>query len=70
MAEDQMANNKFQRGAAPDDGQINVNDPNEMRMWIKAFGVSKEQLEAAVLTAGPDALKVRLQLSRQTRAPS
>ena len=64
-----MANNKFPRAPASDNGQINVNDPNEMRMWIKAFGVSKEQLEAAVLSAGPDALKVRLQLSKQTQVP-
>jgi hypothetical protein len=64
-----MANNKYPREAASDNGQINLNDPNEMRMWIKVFGVSKEQLEAAVLSAGPDALKVRLQLSRQAQVP-
>jgi len=61
-----MANSKFPRRAVQGNDQINVNDPNEMRMWIKVFGVSKEQLEAAVLSAGPDAVKVRLQLSRQT----
>jgi hypothetical protein len=61
-----VANNKFPRDAAPDNDQINIHDSNEMRVWIKAFGISKEKLEAAVLAAGTDAVKVRLHLSKQT----
>jgi Protein of unknown function (DUF3606) len=61
-----VATNKFPRQAAPVNDQINIHDPGEMRVWIKAFGISKEQLEAAVLAAGTDAVKVRLHLSKQT----
>ena len=61
-----MANNKFPQGAAADNDKINIDDPNEMRVWIKAFGISREKLEAAVLAAGTDAVKVRLYLSKQT----
>ena len=60
-----MANNKFPPVAAPDNDQINIHDSGEMRVWIKAFGISKEKLEAAVLAAGTDAVKVRLHLSKQ-----
>jgi hypothetical protein len=61
-----MANNKFPKKAAADNDRINIHDSNEMRVWIKAFGISREELEAAVLAAGTDALKVRLHLSKQT----
>ena len=61
-----MANNKFPPVAAPGNDQINIHDDGEMRVWIKAFGISREKLEAAVLIAGTDALKVRLHLSKQT----
>ena len=60
-----MANNKFPPVAAPDNDRINIHDSGEMRVWIKAFGISKEKLEAAVLAAGTDAVKVRLHLSKQ-----
>ena len=61
-----MANNKFPQAAITDNDKINVHDENEMRVWIKAFGISREKLEAAVLAAGTDAVKVRLYLSKQT----
>ena len=61
-----MANNKFPKKAVADNDRINIHDSNEMRVWIKAFGISREELEAAVLAAGTDALKVRLHLSKQT----
>jgi hypothetical protein len=61
-----VANNKFPQGSTPDNDKINIDDPNEMRVWIKAFGISREKLEAAVLAAGTDAVKVRLYLSKQT----
>ena len=60
-----MANNKFPQGAIADNDRINIHDSNEMRVWIKAFGISKEKLEEAVLVAGTDAVKVRLHLSKQ-----
>jgi hypothetical protein len=61
-----VANNKFPQAAAADNDKINIHDSNEMRVWIKAFGISREKLEAAVLAAGTDAVKVRLYLSKQT----
>ena len=61
-----MANNKFPQGVTADNDKINIHDSNEMRVWIKAFGISREELEAAVLAAGTDAVKVRLYLSKQT----
>jgi Protein of unknown function (DUF3606) len=64
--EQRVANNKFPRAVAPDNDRINIHDAGEMRVWIKAFGISREKLEAAVLAAGTDAVKVRLHLSKQT----
>lgn len=61
-----MANNKLPQGVTADNDKINIHDSNEMRVWIKAFGISREELEAAVLAAGTDAVKVRLYLSKQT----
>ena len=60
-----MVSNKFPPVAAPGNDHINIHDPGEMRVWIKAFGISREKLEAAVLAAGTDAVKVRLHLSKQ-----
>jgi hypothetical protein len=60
-----VANNKFPRKAVSENEQINIHDSGQMRVWIKAFGISKEELEAAVLAAGTDAVKVRLHLSKQ-----
>jgi Protein of unknown function (DUF3606) len=67
--EARVTNNKFPKEAPPVNDQINIHDPGEMRVWIRAFGISKEQLEAAVLAAGTDAVKVRLHLSKQTPVP-
>jgi hypothetical protein len=61
-----VANHKFTPKPAASGDHINLQDENEMRMWIKAFGIPREKLEAAVLAAGTDALKVRLYLARQT----
>ena len=59
-----MTSSKFPRQMMSDNDRINVHDANEMRVWIKAFGISKEELEAAVLAVGTDAVKVRLHLSK------
>jgi hypothetical protein len=61
-----VASKKLPPVAARDNDQINIHDSGEMRVWVKAFGISRERLEAAVLAAGTDALKVRLYLSKQT----
>jgi hypothetical protein len=59
-----VTSSKVPRQMMSDNDRINVNDANEMRVWIKAFGISKEELEAAVLAVGTDAVKVRLHLPK------
>jgi hypothetical protein len=59
-----VTSSKFPRQVVSDNDRINIHDSNEMRVWIKAFGISKEELEAAVLAVGTDAVKVRLHLSK------
>jgi Protein of unknown function (DUF3606) len=44
--------------------RIDIHDLTEMRIWVKAFGISEEKLVAAVAVAGTDAAKVRLHLSK------
>jgi hypothetical protein len=57
-----MLDPKFRRPSTDID-RIDINDPVMARIWAKAFGISKEQLEVAVLAAGTDAAKVRRHLS-------
>jgi hypothetical protein len=46
-----MTDNKEDRGAA-DRSRINVNEDYEVRYWTKKFGVSEEELIAAVTIVG------------------
>ena len=42
------------RKCGPQDGQrINMEQEHEVKYWTKRFGVSREQLQAAVWAAGP-----------------
>lgn len=58
-----MADDKGNRGS-PDKDRIDMNDPDEVRNWTKALGVSKEELEQAVRAAGNQADKVRRHLGK------
>lgn len=49
-----MADDKTIRGPQ-DRTRINLSEDYEVRYWTKKFGVTKEQLEAAVKTAGSSA---------------
>ena len=51
---------KQKRG--PDRRRINIEQAYEVKYWSKEFGVSKEQLEEAVLAAGDHADQVRKHL--------
>ena len=54
-----MSDDKAKRGS-PDRNRIDLNDPDEVQNWSKSFGVSPEQLKAAVKSAGTTvASKVR-----------
>lgn len=52
----------------PDRDRINVNEDYELRDWSEKFGVSKEELAAAVKKVGPMARDVELELKRGSRA--
>jgi hypothetical protein len=53
-----MSDNKSERGS-PDRDRIDIHDADEVRNWTKSLGVSREELERAVRSAGDRADKVR-----------
>jgi hypothetical protein len=58
-----MSDNLNERGPQ-DRNRINVNESWEVAYWTKELGVSKEELEQAVQTAGTQASAVRQHLGR------
>jgi hypothetical protein len=58
-----MSDDKSQRGGQ-DRRRIDVNEPYELRDWALRFGVSKEELKAAVATVGDLADEVQRYLQR------
>jgi hypothetical protein len=56
-----MADDKTKSGGQ-DRTKINVNEDYELQDWSKKFGVSKEQLKAAVQAVGPNAAAVEAYL--------
>jgi len=46
----------------PDRGKIAVTSKNEIRYWLKHFGVTREELERAVERVGNSAASVRKEL--------
>lgn len=60
-----MADDKTIRGPQ-DRTRINLSEDYEVRYWTKKFGVTKEQLEAAVKTAGSSAGAVAHILGKST----
>ena len=52
----------------PDRDRINVNEDYELRDWSKKFGVSKEELLAAVKRVGPMIRDVEVALRKGTGA--
>ncbi|MDB5894709.1 MAG: hypothetical protein JWQ88_2240 [Rhodoferax sp.] len=60
-----MADNKQQAGGQ-DRTRIDVNEDYELQYWKEKFGVSAEQLKAAVEAVGTqaDAVEARLRQSR------
>lgn len=58
-----MSDDLNNRGAQ-DRVRINVNEPHEVRYWGQRFGVSEDELRAAVATIGPMADAVRQHLGK------
>ena len=65
---------KFARGALtktvmPDRSKIAVTNEDEVKYWIKHFGVTREELERAVERVGNSAASVRKELRNLTPDP-
>lgn len=56
-----MADDPKQTGR-PDDVRINVEQEHEIQYWADEFGVSREEVRAAVRAAGPMVKDVRARL--------
>jgi hypothetical protein len=59
-----MADDKNDRGPA-DRTRVNVNEDYEVQYWSKKFGVSADQLRAAVKKVGVMASDVEKELARK-----
>ena len=58
-----MADDLTKRGGQ-DRSRISMHEEHEVRYWTKAFGVSKEELAAAVSKVGNSAAAVRRELGK------
>jgi len=58
-----MADDKTKTGS-PDSDLINTSENYEVEYWSKKFGVSAEELKAAVKAAGNSVSAVRKQLNK------
>jgi hypothetical protein len=52
-----MADNKSKKGGR-DRARINLSEDYEVRYWSKKFGITKQELKAAVQNAGSSSAKV------------
>ena len=62
-----MADDKADRWRRDRD-RINITEVYELRYWSNKFGVSKEELTAAVTRVGPIAKDVEAELKKAPRA--
>jgi hypothetical protein len=62
-----MSDDKSKTGS-PDRDRINVHEAYEVQSWSKKFGVTPEQLKAAVTAAGTSAKAVEAHLKGQKRS--
>jgi hypothetical protein len=60
-----MSDDKTSRGPA-DASRVNVHEDYELRYWSQKFGVSAEQLKAAVQAAGVMAKDVEARLKKSS----
>jgi hypothetical protein len=64
-----MADDKTQTGN-PDRQRINLSQDYEVRDWSRKFGVSEQELRAAVAAVGSEADAVRKHLGRSAKRTS
>ena len=50
------------RKEQPDRSKINMHRPDEVKYWLRALGISKEELQKAVDKVGNSAATVRKEL--------
>ena len=62
-----MSEDKRDRGR-PDRDRIYITEAYELRYWSNKFGVSQEELAAAVMRVGPMVRDVEAELKRAPRA--
>jgi Protein of unknown function (DUF3606) len=60
-----MADDKSKR-APQDASRVNIHEDYELQYWTKKFGVTAEQLRAAVAKVGVSASAVEEELNRRT----
>jgi hypothetical protein len=58
-----MADDLSNRGPQ-DRNRVNTTEPWELKHWTKTFGVTEEQLKAAVKAVGPMVADVRKKLGK------
>jgi len=61
-----MSDDKRNTGR-PDRDRINLEEDYEIRYWCEKFGVSREELTAAVKKVGPMAIDVQRELKTHSR---
>jgi hypothetical protein len=49
--------------APPDRSKINIDDPQEVKCWIKELGVDRDQLQKLIDKVGNSAAAVRKELA-------
>jgi Protein of unknown function (DUF3606) len=57
-----MAMSSLTKRERPDRSKINMDDPREVKHWIRALRVSEEELQKAVEKVGNSAATVRKEL--------
>ena len=59
----------FTKRVTPNRSKITVTSENEIKYWIKHFGVTREELELAVERVGNSAASVRKELQHRVPDP-
>jgi hypothetical protein len=59
-----MAQKAYLLGGRVSDDRIDVEQPDEVRYWSKTFGVTEDEIRAAVKAAGPMLKDVREKLAK------
>jgi len=54
----------------PDRSKINLQNPEEVRIWTRKLGISPAELAKVIETVGNSAAEVRKELQRSGRGPS